>query len=39
MVYDWDSKEQLCFDLYINQKKSLEQIIEYMRKEFDFTPR
>ncbi|KAJ3949553.1 uncharacterized protein N0V96_000673 [Colletotrichum fioriniae] len=27
MVYDWDSHEKLCFQLYINEKRSLEDIM------------
>ncbi len=39
MVYDWASKEDICYDLYINQKKPLEEIMEYLRDRHDFTPR
>lgn len=39
MVYDWEGKEQVCYDMYINQKKPMEEIMEYFRVEEDFTPR
>lgn len=39
MVYDWENKEEVCYRLYIEEKKSLEEIMEYMKKEYKFTPR
>jgi hypothetical protein len=38
MVYDWDNKEELCYRMYIEEKKSLEEIMEYF-KENNFAPR
>ncbi|KAK1984072.1 hypothetical protein LZ30DRAFT_587044 [Colletotrichum cereale] len=38
MVYDWDAHEKLCFQLYINEKKSLEDIMDYLRIHHDFAP-
>ncbi|KAI8223568.1 hypothetical protein K4K54_006048 [Colletotrichum sp. SAR 10_86] len=38
MVYDWDAHEKLCFQLYINEKKSLEDIMEYLKIHHDFSP-
>jgi hypothetical protein len=39
MVYDWGDKEDLCYRLYIEEKKSLEEIMEIMKTEHGFTPR
>lgn len=39
MVYDWESKEELCYRMYIEEKKSLDEIIEYLKEEHQFTPR
>ncbi|KAK1624936.1 hypothetical protein BDP81DRAFT_436782 [Colletotrichum phormii] len=38
MVYDWDAHEKLCFQLYINEKRSLEDIMEYLKIHHDFSP-
>jgi hypothetical protein len=38
MVYDWENKEEICYRMYIEEKKSLEEIMEYMKEEFKFTP-
>jgi hypothetical protein len=38
MVYDWENKEEICYRMYIEEKKSLEEIMEYMKDEFKFTP-
>lgn len=39
MVYDWESKEEMCYRLYIEEKKSLEEIMEYMKENYKFAPR
>lgn len=39
MVYDWENKEDICYRLYIEEKKSLEEIMEYMKEEHKFSPR
>jgi len=39
MVYDWDGKEETCYRMYIEEKKSLEDIMEYMKTELNFAPR
>lgn len=39
MVYDWDGKEETCYRMYIEEKKSLEDIMEYMKTEHNFAPR
>ncbi|KAI2282383.1 hypothetical protein LOZ03_006832, partial [Ophidiomyces ophidiicola] len=38
MVYEWESKRAVCYRLYIEEKKSLEDIIEIMRTEYQFCP-
>ncbi|KAI3528129.1 hypothetical protein CSPX01_16448 [Colletotrichum filicis] len=38
MVYDWDAHEKLCFQLYINEKRSLEDIMMYLKMHHDFAP-
>lgn len=35
----WESKEELCYRMYIEEKKSLDEIIEYLKEEHQFTPR
>ena len=39
MVYDWENKEEICYRMYIEEKKSLEEIMEYMKEELKFAPR
>ncbi|WQF87118.1 Putative Clr5 domain-containing protein [Colletotrichum destructivum] len=38
MVYDWEAHEKLCFQLYINDKKSLEDIMDYLKIHHNFAP-
>lgn len=33
MVYDWDGKEQTCRRLYVDEKQSLDEVMEYFRNE------
>jgi hypothetical protein len=39
MVYDWENKEEMCYRMYIEEKKSLEEIMEYMKEHHKFAPR
>lgn len=39
MVYDWENKEEICYRMYIEEKKSLEEIMDYMKDHHKFTPR
>lgn len=39
MVYDWEGKEPICYRMYIDEKKSLEDIMECMKTEYNFAPR
>ncbi|KAL4801883.1 hypothetical protein BDV18DRAFT_154543 [Aspergillus unguis] len=38
MVYDWDGKREICYQMYISDRKSLEEIMEYMRNVYQFSP-
>ncbi|RDL42348.1 uncharacterized protein BP5553_02327 [Venustampulla echinocandica] len=38
MVYDWENKEEICYRMYIEEKKSLEEIMDYMKEEHKFAP-
>lgn len=38
MVYDWENKEDICYRMYIEEKKSLEDIMEYMKEHHKFAP-
>lgn len=39
MVYDWDGKREICYQMYIKDKKALEEIMEYMKTAHQFAPR
>lgn len=39
MVYDWENKEEICYRMYIEEKRSLEEIMEHMKEEHKFAPR
>lgn len=39
MVYDWEGKREICYQMYIKDKKALEEIMEYMRNVYQFSPR
>ena len=39
MGYDWDAHKETCYRLYIGEKKTLEDIISYMRVHHRFNPR
>ncbi|KAL4869635.1 hypothetical protein BDV12DRAFT_208336 [Aspergillus spectabilis] len=38
MVYDWDGKRDICYQMYIKDRKALEEIMEYMRNVYQFSP-
>ncbi|KAI1002891.1 hypothetical protein K3495_g5311 [Podosphaera aphanis] len=38
MVYEWGNKEKICYHMYIEEKKSLEDIMEYMKENHKFNP-
>ena len=39
MVYNWEEYHDVCYRLYIDEKKPLEEIMQIMRSEHAFTPR
>lgn len=39
MVYDWEGKRDVCYQMYIKDKKALEEIMEYMKANYQFAPR
>jgi hypothetical protein len=39
MVYDWENKEEECYRMYIEDKKSLEEIMDFMKERYKFAPR
>lgn len=38
MGYNWEGKEEVCYRMYIEERRSLEDIMEFMRTEHDFAP-
>ncbi len=38
MVYDWDNKESECYRLYVEERKSLDEVMDYF-KQREFAPR
>ncbi|KND91375.1 hypothetical protein TOPH_03955 [Tolypocladium ophioglossoides CBS 100239] len=38
MVYDWDAHQQTCYRLYIEEGRSLEDIMEHMKRVHRFAP-
>ena len=38
MVYNWEGKETECYQLYVQEKKSLNEVLEYWEQR-GFTPR
>ena len=38
-IYDWEDKKQICYELYVDQKKSMEEIRTYMKERYGFEPR
>jgi len=39
LVYEWDAKRDVCYDMYITQNKPLEDVINHFREGDSFTPR
>ena len=39
MGYDWDDKRDICYRLYVEEKKSLEDVVDYFRDKLQFVPR
>lgn len=39
MVYDWDDKEAECYALYVEDRKSLDEVMQHMKEVRNFNPR
>lgn len=39
MVYEWDAYQETCYRIYIEEGRSLEDIMEHMKKVHKFAPR
>lgn len=33
MVYDWEDKQETCYRLYVDEKKSLDDVMKFFREE------
>ncbi|KAK5657026.1 hypothetical protein OQA88_3551 [Cercophora sp. LCS_1] len=38
MVYHWEPHRETCYQLYVVEKKSLDEVVEYMRDVHNFAP-
>ncbi|KAF4971787.1 hypothetical protein FSARC_1480 [Fusarium sarcochroum] len=38
MVYQWEPHKDVCYQLYINERRSLEDIMVHMKNVYQFTP-
>ncbi|KAK3335330.1 hypothetical protein B0T19DRAFT_480095 [Cercophora scortea] len=38
MVYEWDAHRETCYLLYVQEKRSLDEVIEYLAAHHSFTP-
>lgn len=38
MGYDWDDKRDICYRLYVEEKRSLEDVVDYFRDKLKFVP-
>ncbi|KAM7207127.1 hypothetical protein V8F33_000226 [Rhypophila sp. PSN 637] len=39
MVYKWETHREECYELYVNQGKTVPQLAEYLRTKYGFNPR
>ena len=39
MVYDWEDKRNVCWRMYVDEKKTTKQIMDFFRQELGFVPR
>jgi hypothetical protein len=39
MGYKWEQHRQTCYRLYVEEKKSLDELVAYMREHHGFGPR
>ncbi|KAG8624687.1 hypothetical protein KVT40_007754 [Elsinoe batatas] len=38
MGYDWDDKRDICFKLYVTEKRPLDEVVDYFRDKLEFVP-
>ncbi|KAK4129650.1 hypothetical protein N657DRAFT_610208 [Parathielavia appendiculata] len=38
MVYRWEQHRQTCYRLYVEENKSIDEVVHYMREHHNFTP-
>ncbi|KAF2150645.1 hypothetical protein K461DRAFT_270062 [Myriangium duriaei CBS 260.36] len=38
MGYDWDDKRDVCYRLYVEEKRPLEEVVDYFRDKMKFVP-
>lgn len=39
MVYEWEDKEAECYQLYVEERKSLDEVMQHMKDVHNFNPR
>lgn len=39
MVYNWDGKQAEVYQLYVVERKSLDELAQYMKDKYQFEPR
>ena len=39
MVYDWKDKKDECYRLYVEERKSLHEVMQYFKDRYNFEPR
>lgn len=39
MGYDWDAHRETCYRVYVEERRSMDELMEYMKLHHGFTPR
>lgn len=39
MVYHWDGKQDEVYQLYVVERKSLDELVKHMKEKYQFEPR
>lgn len=39
MGYDWEDKRDICYQLYVVERKPLDAVVDYFKERLTFTPR
>lgn len=39
MVYRWEQHRLTCYRLYVEENRTIQEVVDYMRVHHDFTPR